>query len=106
MAARADSDHQRFLSPSFTLAGTAVLIPSAEVFDRVQSGPAPYGVVPFENSTHGTVTFTLDCLADRAGEYADIVVCDEVYLDVHHFLLGRLPPPPPSSSAPLSLIHI
>ena len=63
----------------------------------MQSGPAPFGVVPFENSTHGAVTFTLDALADRAGELADIVVCDEVYLDVHHFLLGRLPP---SASAP------
>ncbi|KAK3295557.1 Prephenate dehydratase-domain-containing protein [Chaetomium fimeti] len=63
-----------------------------EIFDLVQSRHAPYGVVPFENSTHGTVTFTLDNLADRAGEYADLSVCDEVYLDVHHFLLGRLPP--------------
>ncbi|KAH6850098.1 Prephenate dehydratase-domain-containing protein [Chaetomium sp. MPI-CAGE-AT-0009] len=63
-----------------------------KVFDRVQSRHAPYGVVPFENSTHGTVTFTLDNLADRAGEYADLSVCDEVYLDVHHFLLGRLAP--------------
>jgi prephenate dehydratase len=58
----------------------------------VQSQQAPYGVVPFENSTHGVVTFTLDNLADRAGAYADIVVCDEVYLDVHHFLLGRVSP--------------
>jgi prephenate dehydratase len=68
----------------------------------VQSQQAPYGVVPFENSTHGVVTFTLDNLADRAGAYADIVVCDEVYLDVHHFLLGRFPPPSPpvSSSSP------
>jgi prephenate dehydratase len=69
-----------------------MLTPLPEVFDRVQSQHAPYGVVPFENSTHGTVTFTLDNLADRAGEYADLVVCDEVYLDVHHFLLGRFPP--------------
>ncbi|KAK4239984.1 Prephenate dehydratase-domain-containing protein [Achaetomium macrosporum] len=70
-----------------------------EVFDWVQSSRAAYGVVPFENSTHGTVTFTLDSLADRAGEYANVVVCDEVYLDVHHFLLGRLPPPPSSPSS-------
>ncbi|KAL2270398.1 hypothetical protein VTJ83DRAFT_2582 [Remersonia thermophila] len=70
-----------------------------EVFDRVQSGQAGYGVVPFENSTYGTVSFTLDGLADRAGAYADILVCDEVYLDVHHFLLGRRPPPQQSSSS-------
>ncbi|KAL1838018.1 hypothetical protein VTJ49DRAFT_3141 [Mycothermus thermophilus] len=66
-----------------------------EVFDRVQSGQARYGVVPFENSTYGTISSTLDGLADRAGAYADILVCDEVYLDVHHFLLGRIPPAPP-----------
>lgn len=48
--------------------------------------------MPFENSTHGVVTFTLDGLADRAGEYPDICVCGEIYLDVHHFLLGRRPP--------------
>ncbi|SPQ22779.1 5ff70146-b921-4659-971e-19e94f868bf1 [Thermothielavioides terrestris] len=52
-----------------------------EVFDRVQSRQCAYGVVPFENSTHGTVTFTLDALADRAAAYADTLVCDEVYLD-------------------------
>ncbi|KAK1756081.1 P-protein [Echria macrotheca] len=63
-----------------------------EVFDKVQTGSARYGVVPFENSTHGTVTFTLDGLADRRGTYPDLEVCDEVYLDVHHYLLGRYPP--------------
>ncbi|KAJ4304088.1 prephenate dehydratase [Collariella sp. IMI 366227] len=95
----------------------------SEVFDRVQSRAAPYGVVPFENSTHGTVTFTLDNLADRAAEYPDIAVCDEVYLDVHHYLLGRLPstpqplPPPhphpqrpqrrnPPRASPRPLSHI
>ncbi|KAL8415843.1 hypothetical protein RB596_006440 [Gaeumannomyces avenae] len=62
------------------------------VFDAVQAGTATYGVVPFENSTHGVVTFTLDCLGDRAAEYAGVSVCAEHYLDVHHFLLGRLNP--------------
>lgn len=54
----------------------------------MQGGAADLGVVPFENSTHGVVTFTLDGLADRAGRLADLAVCGEVYLDVHHFLLG------------------
>lgn len=54
----------------------------------MQRGEADLGVVPFENSTHGVVTFTLDGLADRAGRLADLSVCGEVYLDVHHFLLG------------------
>ncbi|KAK3901320.1 Prephenate dehydratase, partial [Staphylotrichum tortipilum] len=80
-----------FPDPKWQLEPTVTI---KEVFDRVQSGPSPYGVVPFENSTHGAVTFTLDCLADRAAEYPDIVVCGEVYLDVHHFLLGRFPPSP------------
>lgn len=52
-------------------------------------GAADYGVVPFENSTHGVVTFTLGYLADRGGDYGDLSVCGEVYIDVHHFLLGR-----------------
>ncbi len=47
--------------------------------------------MPFENSTHGPVTFTLDGLADRDGVYGDLAVCGEAYLAVHHFLLGRVP---------------
>ena len=46
--------------------------------------------MPFENSTHGPVTFTLAGLADRDGAYAGLSVCGEVYLAVHHFLLGRV----------------
>lgn len=60
-----------------------------DVFDAVAAGTADYGVVPFENSTHGVVTFTLGYLADRGGDYARLSVCGEVYIDVHHFLLGR-----------------
>ncbi|POS79833.1 prephenate dehydratase [Diaporthe helianthi] len=62
-----------------------------DVFDAVAAGTADYGVVPFENSTHGVVTFTLGHLADRGGEYRELSVCGEVYIDVHHFLLGRAP---------------
>lgn len=60
-----------------------------DVFDAVATGAVDYGVVPFENSTHGVVTFTLGYLADRGGDYGDLSVCGEVYIDVHHFLLGR-----------------
>jgi len=62
-----------------------------EIFDVVQSGAVKAGVVPFENSTHGPVTFTLDALADREGVYNNLIVTGEIYLDVHHYLLGRKP---------------
>src|SRR3954449_7505015 len=68
---------------------TALLWP--EIFDVVQAEQAGFGVVPFENSTHGPVTFTLDSLADREDTHGDLVVCGEGYLPVHHFLLGRRP---------------
>lgn len=48
--------------------------------------------MPFENSTNGSVVFTLDLFADASGKYPDIVVCGEVYIEVHHCLLGRSPP--------------
>lgn len=34
----------------------------------------------------------MDLFADREKEYPDISVCGEVYLDVHHFLLGNFKP--------------
>ena len=62
----------------------------------MQSGAVSYGVVPFENSTNGSVVYTLDLFADRQQHYPDIYVCGEAYLDVHHCLLGyassRSPP--------------
>ncbi|KAI1799515.1 PDT-domain-containing protein [Daldinia bambusicola] len=60
-----------------------------DIFETTQSGRATCGVVPFENSSNGSVVFTLDQLADRAGEYPDLSVCAEIYLDVHHCLVGR-----------------
>ncbi|KAH8895046.1 prephenate dehydratase-like protein [Thozetella sp. PMI_491] len=60
-----------------------------DVFETVQSGVTSYGVVPFENSTHGIVTFTIENLGDRTNSFPDLQVCGEIYLDVHHFLLGR-----------------
>ncbi|KAI1640233.1 Prephenate dehydratase-domain-containing protein [Biscogniauxia mediterranea] len=69
-----------------------------DIFDTTQSGRATYGVVPFENSTNGSVVFTLDHFADRSGLYPDLNVCREIYLDVHHCIVGYIPPPSPPSS--------
>ena len=56
----------------------------------MQSSTASFGVVPFENSSNGSVIFTLDLLADIHTRYQDILVCGEIYLPVHHCLLGRI----------------
>ncbi|KAI5209001.1 PDT-domain-containing protein [Aureobasidium subglaciale] len=63
-----------------------------DVFSQVQSGKADFGVVPFENSTNGSVVFTLDLFADQNAKHPDIVVCGERYVEVHHCLLGRPAP--------------
>ncbi|KAK3676507.1 prephenate dehydratase [Recurvomyces mirabilis] len=60
-----------------------------DVFASVQSGQVKQGVVPFENSSNGSVVFTLDLFADPTGKYPDILVCGEIYLLVHHCLLGH-----------------
>jgi prephenate dehydratase len=59
------------------------------VFVAVQAGDVQAGVIPFENSTNGSVVFTLDDLADRNGRFPDLVVTGEVYVDVHHYLFGH-----------------
>ncbi|KAI0976199.1 Prephenate dehydratase-domain-containing protein [Xylaria arbuscula] len=61
-----------------------------DIFDTTQSGAATYGVVPFENSTNGSVVFTLDNFADRSNVYGDLNVCREIYLNVHHCLVGHI----------------
>lgn len=66
--------------------------PGVDVFDQVQDGHVQAGVVPFENSTNGSVVFTLDNLADRANRYPDITVDGETYVDVHHCLVGHKGP--------------
>ncbi|KAI1771277.1 PDT-domain-containing protein [Hypoxylon cercidicola] len=74
-----------------------------DIFTTTQSGRADYGVVPFENSSNGSVVFTLDQFADRAGECPDVSVCAEIYLDVHHCLLGRVPSSQPQPSVSSSV---
>ncbi|KAJ6780027.1 hypothetical protein PWT90_08968 [Aphanocladium album] len=60
-----------------------------DVCDATQDKKALLGVVPIENSTNGPVIFTLDDLADRDGRYKDLYVNGEIYVDVHHQLLGH-----------------
>lgn len=45
-------------------------------------------MIPFENSTNGSVVQTLDLLADRESLYKDVTVCGEYFLTVHHCLIG------------------
>ncbi|KAF2658972.1 PDT-domain-containing protein [Lophiostoma macrostomum CBS 122681] len=76
-----------------------------DVFSSVQSGTAYRGVVPFENSTNGSVVFTLDLFADMSNKYPDILVCGESYIPVSHCLLARHPSPSKNASvidSPLS----
>ena len=76
----------RFNSDGYILKPQASI---ADVFKAVQLATVDYGVVPFENSTHGSVIPTLELLADRDRQLTDIFICDEAYLDIHHCLLGH-----------------
>jgi prephenate dehydratase len=79
-----------FFRPIFLLPQPKLTLDHAtDIFEAVQSSVATRGVVPFENSTNGSVVHTLDLFCDRLSEYLDIYVCGEVYVDVHHNLLGR-----------------
>jgi prephenate dehydratase len=87
-------------NPSYSLAPNTTpveLVPHpsfASIFAAVQSSSAEtlyHGVVPFENSSNGSVVQLLDLLADREGKYCNVKVCAEYYLRVQHCLLGRRP---------------
>ena len=54
----------------------------------MQASDALYGVVPFENSTHGSVLDTLNFLIDREENFPDVRICGETYLNIEHCLLG------------------
>lgn len=78
-----------FPGASHTLTPVATI---EDVFASVHTGTASRGVVPFENSSNGSVVFTLDLFADAHHKYPDIVVCAESYVAVQHCLLGRSHP--------------
>ena len=55
-----------------------------EVFRRVETGAAGYGVVPVENSTEGAIGRTLDLLLSTPAQ-----VCGEVMLPIRQCLMSR-----------------
>lgn len=68
------------------------MIPQSDikgVFTAVQNVKVQRGVVPFENSTNGSVIQTFDLFADIKNENASIRVCGEALVPVQHCLLGR-----------------
>lgn len=85
-----------YLGPQGTFSEAAVIkrfgqastgVPCAsidEVFRRVESGVAKYGVVPVENSTEGAIGRTLDLLLQ-----SPLKLCGEVMLAVHQCLLSH-----------------
>ena len=67
--------------------GLTALAPCAtidEVFRRVETGAAGYGVVPVENSTEGAIGRTLDLLLSTPGQ-----VCGEIMLPVRQCLMAK-----------------
>ncbi len=54
-----------------------------DVFTEVEKGNCDYGVVPVENSTQGTVNYTLDLLYSSPLE-----VCGEIFLRISHNLVS------------------
>lgn len=61
----------------------------SDIFEGVQCLQYQYGVVPFENSSNGSVVQLLDLLADGESKHLDVKVCAEHYLPVHHQLLVK-----------------
>ncbi|KAI5289279.1 prephenate dehydratase, partial [Ascosphaera acerosa] len=78
--------------PGTGSAPACTLLPQPSFPDALaalQARAVDYAVIPFENSTNGSVVQVLDLLANRSGAYPDLLVCSEHYLAVHQCLLMR-----------------
>ncbi|KAL3481870.1 Prephenate dehydratase-domain-containing protein [Aspergillus californicus] len=85
----ASFSHQAAVETFGNSSGLTPCLSFADAIAAVQSQEADYAIVPFENSTNGSVVQTLDLLVDRNGAYKNVEVCSEYYLTVHHCLLAR-----------------
>ncbi len=56
----------------------------ADVFYKVETGQADYGVVPIENSSDGAVNHTLDMFVE-----SKLKIYSEILLEISHCLLSR-----------------
>ncbi|KAL5612790.1 uncharacterized protein BROUX77_002946 [Berkeleyomyces rouxiae] len=61
----------------------------SDVFSRVASGEALYGVVPISNSTRGLVHATLAAFMGVDQRYLNVRICGEIYVRVNHCLMGH-----------------
>ena len=90
-----------YLGPAGTFSEEALLasaapgsiepIAIATIYDTVtalRDGDVQWALVPIENSLDGSITVTLDLLAD---EQADLQIVGEALLDVRHSLIARAP---------------
>ena len=77
-----------FLSLKFCLIHlkTSFLFAHIDVFEAVEKSQTTYGLIPFENSTFGSVVETLDYFI-----HTTIKVRAETYLTVHQCLLSNSP---------------
>jgi chorismate mutase/prephenate dehydratase len=71
---------KHFGSAVRTLASSSI----DDVFRKVESGAASYGVVPVENSTEGAVGRTMDLLL-----HTPLTICGELELPIHQCLIAQ-----------------
>lgn len=89
-----------FTEPRFTLRPETSI---EDVFAAVANGSSSRGVVPFENSSNGSVVFTLDLFANLSGKYGDLVVVNEAYVRVNHCIVGHAAAKPSPTETETSL---
>ena len=81
---RATYSHQAAIQQFGHMADLISSVTIDEIFERVESGSAEFGVVPVENSNEGVVSRTLDLFVD-----SPLTICAEIQVAIHHDLLSK-----------------